>query len=54
MSNEKIKEAIRLLRDNGYIVKKLRKIQKEDANKCASCGFNGDCSSCSCSICIMQ
>ena len=54
MSNEKIKEAIRLLRDNGYVVKKLSKTQKQDADECESCGFNGDCSSCSCSICIIQ
>lgn len=51
---EVISEAIRLLRKNGYVVKKLRKAQIEDGEECEACGFNGDCNECSCSVCIVQ
>ena len=46
--------AISLLRKEGYVVKKLTKPMKEDAQKCEDCGYAGDCSSCACSICIIQ
>ena len=49
-----IEEAKKLLRKNGYVVKKLTKGQLEDAKYCKDCGFEGDCYSCSCSICIFQ
>lgn len=49
-----IKEAIKLLEDEGYVVKKITRAMKEDAKKCEECGFEGDCMSCACSICIFQ
>lgn len=51
---EKIEDAIKLLRRNGYVVKKISKSQLEDARVCEDCDFEGDCSECSCSICIVQ
>ena len=51
---EAIEEAKKLLRKNGYVVKKLTKGQLEDAEDCEKCGFAGDCSECRCSICIIQ
>ena len=51
---EKIETAINLLRENGYVVKKLTAGQLEDAKECEDCGFEGDCSFCRCSICIIQ
>ena len=56
---EKIEDAINLLRENGYVVngyvvKKLTVGQLQDAKECEDCGFEGDCSFCRCSICIIQ
>lgn len=51
---EKISDAIKLLRENGYVVKKLTKAMKEDADECERCGFEGECISCACSVCIVQ
>lgn len=51
---EKIEDAINLLRENGYVVKKLTVGQLEDAKECEDCGFEGDCAFCRCSICIIQ
>ena len=51
---EKIEDAINLLRENGYVVKKLTVGQLQDAKECEDCGFVGDCSFCRCSICIIQ
>ena len=47
---ERIKEAIELLRENGYIVNKLTEKMMDEADKCAECGY-GDCMTCSCFIC---
>ena len=47
---EKIKEAIELLRKNDYVVVKYDNKMHEDADKCAETGY-GDCSCCSCFIC---
>lgn len=55
--NLKIKEAKKLLKDNGYAVVKLTKRQLEDSKQCEECSSNGkdmECSWCSCSICIAQ
>ena len=54
---DKIKEAIKLLHENGYIVTKLTKAMKVDCDKCAEMSERGedmDCLECACSICIMQ
>ena len=51
---EEIETAINLLRENGYVVKKLTVGQLEDAKECEDCGFEGDCAFCRCSICIIQ
>lgn len=51
---EKIKEAINLLQENGYVVTKLTKAMERDSDRCEACGFESDCSSCACSICIVQ
>lgn len=51
---EKIEDAINLLRENGYVVKKLTVGQLQDAKECEDCGFEGDCFFCRCSICIVQ
>jgi len=50
----KIQEAIKLLHDNGYVVKQMTDEMNEDANKCEAMGFEGDCMGCSCSVCLMQ
>lgn len=51
---EKIEDAINLLRENGYVVKKLTVGQLQDAQECEDCGFEGECAFCRCSICIIQ
>jgi len=50
---EKIQEAKELLRENGYTVRKLTKLMKEDLDECDRLEGDKDCSSCSCSICIV-
>lgn len=54
---KEIKEAIELLRGNGYIVKTLTNAMKEDCAKCEQMQENGEdmeCFECACSICICQ
>lgn len=54
---ENIKEAIKLLRSNGYIVKKWTNAMEEDADECCEMeerGESKDCCDCACSICLMQ
>ena len=51
---EKIEDAINLLRENGYVVKKLTVGQLQGAKECEDCGFEGECAFCRCSICIIQ
>ncbi len=51
---EKIEEAIKFLQENGYIVTKFTKAMERDSDKCEACDFEGDCSACACSICIVQ
>lgn len=50
-SNEK---AIKLLRDNGYFVGKITGAMERDWKACEKQNYEGDCSCCSCSICMMQ
>lgn len=47
---DKIKEAIELLRKYDYVVVKFDNEMHEDADKCAETGY-GDCTCCSCFIC---
>lgn len=57
MNEDKIKEAIHLLRANNYIVKKFTKPMEADANECARMEEEGqqmECCGCSCSICLIQ
>lgn len=46
--------AIELLRNNGFVVKKITRAMEMDAKECEECGYEGDCLGCACSICIMQ
>lgn len=55
--NEEIKNAIKLLKNNGYIVKKWTRSMEEDANECEEMeekGMSKDCCGCSCYVCLMQ
>lgn len=47
---DKIKEAIDLLRKNDYVVVKMTDRMNECADKCAELGY-GDCMDCPCFIC---
>lgn len=53
MENQ-INEAIKLLRENGYIVKKFTDRMQKGSAKCEKLDGDGDCLSCPCSICIVQ
>ena len=46
--------AIRLLSDNGYFIGKITGAMERDSKVCEKQNYEGDCSCCSCSICIMQ
>ena len=54
---DKIKDAIKLLKSNGYIVHRWTQAMDEAADRCvemeAECK-NMDCDSCPCSVCLMQ
>jgi hypothetical protein len=55
--NEELKQAIKLVRENGYIVKKVTEGMKRDCDKCQEMSENGEdmeCFECAYSICIMQ
>ena len=54
---EQINQAIKLLNENGYIVKKWTKAMDEDAKECeymANEGLDKDCCGCACSVCLCQ
>lgn len=54
---EKIEDAIKLLSENGYLVRRLTKGQIEDSRGCDeyySSGKDMDCAECRCSCCIIQ
>ena len=53
MENQ-IDEAIELLRENGYVVKKITESMQRDSDKCEQAEEEQDCLGCACSICIMQ
>lgn len=46
--------AKKLLREQGYVVRKWTKAMERDAQECEECGYEGDCMSCACSVCLMQ
>ena len=46
--------AIRLLSDNGYFIGKITGAMERESKVCEKQNYGGDCSCCSCSICIMQ
>ena len=46
--------AIKILIENGYVVKKLTVGQLKDAKECEECGFEGDCSFCVAFFCVVQ
>lgn len=52
-----IAKAKKLLKKNGYIVKKWTRSMEIDANECgelAEQGIDKDCCECSCSVCLIQ
>lgn len=54
---DKIKEAITLLRANGYVVKKWTPAMERDADECERMDIEGqskDCCGCACSVCLIQ
>ena len=54
---EYIVKAIKLLRDNGYIVKKWTPEMERDADECEQMeldGKNKNCCGCSCGVCLIQ
>ncbi|WP_346848456.1 hypothetical protein [uncultured Clostridium sp.] len=54
---EQLEEAIKLLRENGYVVRNITKLMISDSEECEEMQNNGEdkeCCECSCSVCIMQ
>lgn len=54
---EEIINAITLLQDNGYIVKRWTRSMEKDANDCekmAEQGKEKDCWDCACNICLIN
>ena len=49
-----LEEALKIVREEGYIAIKLSTTQLEDYKECERRNFEGECFSCSCSICIAQ
>lgn len=57
VKEDEIIKAIRLLKRNGYIVRKWTKAMDKDADECIKMEDRGeekDCCGCSCSVCLMQ
>ena len=54
---EEISNAIKLLENNGYVVKKWTRCMEQDANECESMADQGkekDCWGCACNVCLIQ
>ena len=54
---EQIKQAIKLLKENGYVVKRWTRAMDEDAKECeemAEKGLDKDCCGYACAICLCQ
>ena len=49
---DNMKNAIKLLKDNGYFVTKIPEKICHTANECCETG-HGDCMNCSCYVCII-
>lgn len=54
MDKENIKQAIKLLRENGYIVKRFTPSMQRASDKCEAAGYEGECGGCPCNVCIVQ
>ena len=48
-----LKEALKIVHDNGYYTIKTTKKQEEDMDICEKHCGEGDCLECSCNICLM-
>lgn len=54
---DNIREAIKLLKDNGYIIKKWTPEMERDADECERMDMVGkskDCCGCTCGVCLIQ
>jgi hypothetical protein len=51
---DNIYDAIKLLKENGYVIKKFTEVMKNDAKECELSGCQKDCDGCSCNMCIIQ
>lgn len=54
---EELENAIKIVKQNGYVVTKRTKRMEEAANECEETEENGetkDCCDCPCSICLIQ
>lgn len=49
-----LEKALKIVKQNGYIVIKTSKQMEEDMDSCVSCGSNGDCLECSANICLLE
>lgn len=54
MDKDDIKQAIKLLRENGYIVKRFTPSMRRASDECEASGWEMDCCGCPCNICIIQ
>ncbi len=55
--SEEVRQAIKLLRNNGYIALKWTKEMEDAANECEEMEENGesmDCDGCPCNVCLIQ
>lgn len=55
--SKEIEDAIKLLKDNGYVMKEFTKIMEKDSEECEKLLEQGeymDCCGCSCNICVIQ
>lgn len=55
--DEKIREAKKLLRNNGYVVVKWTPSMEKDADECERMSMEGKmkyCCGCSCAVCLIQ
>lgn len=49
-----IKEALEIVKKEGYIVIKPSQKQIKDSKECEESGCTKECIECSCSVCMMQ
>lgn len=54
---KEIEEAIKLLHENGYAVKKITRAMEVDSRRCEEMSCKGedmDCLECACSVCVFN